>query len=152
MKTLYFAYGANLNTRGMQYRCPDAVKVKPFYLKGWRLSFSGVATIQPSHGDHVPGALWELTQKCEKSLDIFEGWPTLYRKEIIKLDGMEFMVYIMNHDTPYEPSPGYLMTIANGYQDWGLDLADLTEAVLTTQEEAHDLHQNNSTSSLERVL
>ena len=44
------------------------------------------------------------------------------------------------------------MTIANGYQEWGLDLADLTEAVLTTQEEAHDLHQNNSTGSLERVF
>lgn len=158
MKKLYFAYGANLNTQGMQYRCPDAVKVKPFYLEDWRLSFSGVATIQPSRGDYVPGALWELTDKCEKSLDMFEGWPTLYRKEIIKSDGLEFMVYIMNNDPPHEPSSGYLMTIAEGYQDWGLDVVDLKHAVLTTQEEAYDLYRNSnatygsSDSSLERMF
>ena len=136
---IYFAYGANLNLQGMQYRCPRATRLMPYTLRDWRLSFSGVATIQPSPGDSVDGALWEITPECEKSLDLFEGYPTLYRKQIIKTDEGEIMFYVMNHDYPSEPSVGYLMTIAEGYQDWGLPLENLFNAVKTTQEEQYDL-------------
>lgn len=132
---LYFAYGANLNMEGMQYRCPNAIPVKPFYLENWRLAFSGVATIQPSDGDYVPGALWQLTDECERSLDTFEGYPYLYRKHTVTIDGDEIMFYVMNSDPPQEPGISYLMTIAEGYQDWHLDLDDLWYAVRITQEE-----------------
>lgn len=132
---LYFAYGANLNKDSMKYRCPDAVEVMPFYLKDWRLSFSGVATILPSPGEQVPGALWAITEACEKSLDRFESYPTLYRKEQIQADGMEFMAYAMNHDEPWQPDINYLMTIAEGYENWSLPLEDLWSAVRTTQME-----------------
>jgi gamma-glutamylcyclotransferase (GGCT)/AIG2-like uncharacterized protein YtfP len=132
---LYFAYGANLNMDGMGYRCPRAVPVRPFHLKDWRLAFSGVATIQPSPGDYVPGAVWELTEECECNLDTFEGYPYLYRKHTVKIDGDEIMFYVMNSDPPQEPSISYLITIAEGYQDWHLDLDDLWNAVKTTQEE-----------------
>ena len=129
---LYFAYGANLNRDNMAWRCSDAVAVQPFYLLDWRLPFSGVATIQPSVGERVPGALWAISDRDEQALDVFEGWPSLYRKERIGQDGLEFMVYIMNSDRPSEPSGGYVATIAQGYQNWGLDLADLDHAVQTT--------------------
>jgi hypothetical protein len=137
---LYFAYGANLNRDNMAWRCPDAVAVQPFYLMDWRLAFSSVATIQPSVGERAPGALWAISDRDEQALDVFEGWPSLYRKERIGQDGLEFMVYIMNSDRPSEPSGGYVATIAQGYQDWGLDLSDLDHAVqCTIQEQYQDI-------------
>lgn len=129
---LYFAYGANLNRDNMAWRCPDAVTVQPFYLLDWRLAFSGVATIQPRPGDRVPGALWAISDADEQALDIFEGWPSLYRKETVRQDSIDFMVYVMNSDPPAEPSGGYVATIAQGYQDWGLDLGCLDRAIQTT--------------------
>jgi gamma-glutamylcyclotransferase (GGCT)/AIG2-like uncharacterized protein YtfP len=139
---LYFAYGANLNMDGMAHRCPGAVAIQPFYLDDYRLAFSGVATIQPSPGDRVAGGLWAITEECEASLDCFEGFPTMYRKETVTVEGMEIMFYVMNSDPPQPPDPGYLMTIARGYQHFGLDLEDLDDAVRTTQEEHYDLHRS----------
>jgi gamma-glutamylcyclotransferase (GGCT)/AIG2-like uncharacterized protein YtfP len=136
---IYFAYGANLNLQGMRYRCPQATPLMPYTLKDWRLSFSGVATIQPEPGSSVDGALWTITDDCEKSLDTFEGFPTLYRKHHVQTADHNIMFYIMNHDEPGEPSLGYLMTIAEGYQDWALPLDNLWNAVRTTQEEQYDL-------------
>lgn len=132
---LYFAYGANLNQDNMAWRCPDAVAVQPFYLLDWRLAFSGVATIQSSRGDRVPGALWAISDQDEQALDVFEGWPSLYRKETVQQDDLEFMVYVMNSNAPAEPSAGYVATIACGYQDWGLDLGCLNRAIQTTVSE-----------------
>ena len=144
---LYFAYGANLNINNMSRRCPDAVAVQPFHLQDWRLAFSGVATIQPSDGEYVAGALWAISEADERALDDFEGYPYLYRKEIIQSDGLEFMVYVMNQDPPGEPSLNYLLTIAQGYQDWDLDIEDLSAAVYQTQlEEYHnDLQRSDTT-------
>lgn len=146
---LYFAYGANLNKQGMRLRCKDAVEVQPFYLHGWRLAFSGVATIIPDQDDLVAGALWAISDDDERSLDTFEGWPYLYHKEIIKVDDLEFMAYVMNSDQPAEPSLNYIMTIAQGYQDWALDLVDLDDALQTTQEEIYqnDLQRSYTTYS-----
>jgi gamma-glutamylcyclotransferase len=130
---LYFAYGANLNHAGMSWRCPQAVAIEPFYLMDYRLAFSGVATIQPAPGQRVPGALWAITEECEKALDQFEGYPTMYRKEIITVDGMEIMFYRMNSEEPWEPADSYLAIIAEGYCDFGLPLEDLERAVLINQ-------------------
>lgn len=137
---LYFAYGANLNKSNMSLRCPDAVQVQPWYLQDYRLSFSGVATIQPRLHSRVPGALWAISEQDEAALDVFEGYPTLYRKEIIGQDGLEFMVYVMNSDEPWEPSVSYLSTIAEGYGDWSLPLEDLWASVRqTTLETNYDM-------------
>lgn len=129
----------------MGYRCPDAVAVEPLYLEGWRLAFSGVATIKPDPNGVVAGALWAISEADERSLDTFEGYPSLYRKEILQVDGMEIMVYVMNSDWPSEPSANYLMTIAQGYQDWNLDLDYLARAVETTEQEIYNYDLQRST-------
>lgn len=129
---LYFAYGANLNIANMRLRCPDSVTIQPFHLQGYRLAFSSVATILQDEHSQVPGALWAISDQDEIALDQFEGYPTLYRKQILEQEGLEFMVYVMNAIQPWEPSAGYLETIKHGYQDWGLSHEDLDLAVQRT--------------------
>jgi gamma-glutamylcyclotransferase len=149
--TLYFAYGANLNIESMRWRCPDAVAVRSFYLQGWRLAFSGVATIRPDAGGTVAGALWAISDQDEQALDVFEGWPTLYRKEIISSEGLEFMVYRMNNDPAGLPSVPYIETIAQGYRDWALDPDCLVDAVKRTQQEINDDMHRGPFAVIERL-
>jgi hypothetical protein len=111
------------------------------------MAFSGVATVQPAPGQRVPGALWAITDECERSLDRFEAYPSLYRKQQVQMDDRPVMFYVMNQDPPAEPAVDYLMTIAEGYEDFGLDLQDLWTAVRTTQEESYDLQWSTNTGS-----
>ena len=128
---LYFAYGANLNLRGMADRCPAAQPIRALVLNDWELAFNGVATILPRDGAKVHGALWAITDACEDSLDLFEGYPYLYTKLNLEQAGEQFMVYVMNEDIPAPPSRGYLNTIAEGYRHWDLPTAKLYEVVDT---------------------
>ena len=103
---LYFAYGSNINLEQMAVRCPAAQVVGPAVLDGYELLFrgnrrgTGVATIEPLPGSQVHGLLWKLTPECERSLDVYEGYPRLYEKENITVrtgDGKDVVVmaYIM---------------------------------------------------------
>ena len=61
-KTLYVAYGSNMNVEQMQHRCPTAKVVTNMFLEGYRLRFMGghysaVATIEPSDDDLVPKSI-----------------------------------------------------------------------------------------------
>ena len=131
-KKFYVAYGSNLNVGQMVYRCPDAEVydvgvLKNHQLEFWGWSGHGVATVTPKKGSDVPVAVWEISESDERSLDSYEGWPHLYRKEDIEvvLDTGEVvtgMVYLMNENyrgmkvTPAEPSNTYLNTILQGYK------------------------------------
>ena len=133
---LYFAYGANLNIPNMAYRCPKAVRVGNLELPDYRLVFKGVADIEPAPYNKVCGVLWDITEECEASLDIFEGFPHLYRKEgfTVKMgDGSveDVMFYTMNREGYALPSEGYFNTIQDGYIQNKLP----TEALWNTLEE-----------------
>ena len=91
----------------MAYRCPKAEVVETVRLEGYRLTFaaagSGLATIFPEEGSHVDGVLWSLTGDCEKSLDLYEGYPDFYDKQeiTVKYKGgreIKAIVYIMTKD------------------------------------------------------
>lgn len=139
MKTLYLAYGSNLNLEQMKRRCPTAKKVGTAILEDYKLTFNGgyksaVATIKPYKGSTVPVLIWELEKEDEAALDRYEGWPRLYRKETLQvmLNGKrtDVMAYIMNDVYPTnEPSVYYYSTIRKGYKDNGLDIKILDKAV-----------------------
>ena len=123
----------------MAHRCPGAKVIGTATLKDYQLLFRGgrhgaVATVEPCKGKNVPVLLWGITEANERNLDIYEGWPRLYRKEYVPImvDGKQrmAMMYVMNggHELG-EPSPGYFGVIAHGYKDFGFDLAVLDQAV-----------------------
>lgn len=144
-KQLYFAYGSNINLDQMRFRCPDASVLGPAVLDGYDLRFrgSGVATVEPREGACVYGLLWELTDKCEASLDRYEDYPRLYIKQTIHIrtfDGkkLSVMAYIMNpqlHLQPALPSKSYYCGIREGYEQNGLPVGCLKYALKTCMKE-----------------
>ena len=103
---MYFAYGSNINLDQMAYRCPAAQVVGPVVLEGYELLFrgnasgNGVATIKPKEGQQVHGLLWRITPGCERSLDLYEGYPHLYEKESVAVRDnagrqLTVMAYVM---------------------------------------------------------
>ena len=49
-------------------------------LDDYQLVFQRVATIVPRPRAKVPVTIWEIDEECEEALDIYEGYPQLYRK------------------------------------------------------------------------
>ncbi len=80
----YFAYGANLNIQNMSVRCPNAKPIVPITLNNMRLVFRGVADVEHKKDSILHGAIWDITDKCEASLDIFEGYPTFTEKNTLR--------------------------------------------------------------------
>ena len=101
-----------------------------------RFRGSGVATVEPKKGACVYGLLWELTDKCEASLDRYEGYPRLYIKQTLEVrtfDGQRVpvMAYIMNpelHLKPSLPPRDYYLGIKTGYEQNGLPVGCLKYA------------------------
>jgi len=129
---LYVAYGSNLNTTQMKYRCPTAKIVGSDMLEDYKLLFRGrdgsaVATIEAMKGYCVPVLIWEVTPTDEAALDVYEGFPTFYRKETITVrlgeEKREAFVYIMNIQDEHgnvrelgKPGCYYFNTILEGYR------------------------------------
>jgi gamma-glutamylcyclotransferase (GGCT)/AIG2-like uncharacterized protein YtfP len=138
---LYAAYGSNLNLKQMERRCPYAIPLGGATLVGYRLMFRGgpnsVATVEPWKNGSVPVLIWEITPRCEKELDRYEGWPRLYRKETVSVNfcgkATEVMAYVMNEVYPYGlPSASYLDSIKDGYASASFDVAVLEAAVMAS--------------------
>ena len=153
----YLAYGSNLNVDQMKYRCPDAKPAAVTKIPNYRLLFRrGFLTIEPQQGSSVPVVVWKISDRDEKNLDRYEGYPKFYRKEIfpILLNGYkdmdayragkrsvqekvgEAMVYIMNDGFPaQQPSSSYLDTVKRGYAAFNIDINYLMNALVDTREE-----------------
>lgn len=123
----YLAYGSNLNKKQMKTRCPDAVPVGSCVVNDYELVFRGVATIEPKPGASVQCGIWKISVDDERSLDRYEGYPRLYVKQdfwvTVKGKTIRAMAYVMTNGIRRlsPPSTGYLLTIAEGYDDFGLD-------------------------------
>jgi gamma-glutamylcyclotransferase (GGCT)/AIG2-like uncharacterized protein YtfP len=139
MKRIYVAYGSNMNIEQMAMRCPTAKLIGKGVLKDWKLEFRGmennaVATIKPEVGSEVLALLWELQPEDEAALDRYEGFPVLYRKEMVEVyqkdKVIKAMVYIMNPGRSLgKPSGRYFEIIRRGYNSAGYDTGVLVKAV-----------------------
>lgn len=133
---LYGAYGSNMNLEQMSHRCPKAKVLGTGIIEGYKLTFrgryKGVANIEACKGRVVPIVLWEITEDCERALDLYEGYPSLYIKEEVevKVKGKvkTAMVYIMASEYTNmvaAPTEYYFNVIARGYSDNEVDLKPL---------------------------
>ncbi len=153
-----------MNLDQMEFRCPDAEVVGNVVVKDYRLVFrgnsrgNGVASILPEQGKQVFGVLWRITEKCEESLDRYEGYPYLYGKQDILVqceDGKEVYaaVYIMNE--PYQsqpalPSQYYLRGILEGCIQNGLSETAVVKAVSETKKEVKIQKKQRTTKAKDK--
>ena len=119
----YFAYGSNLHHLQMKRRCPNCRFIKKIILHNYSLSFRskyGAADIEKKIGGKVYGGLYLISKAAEKKLDIYEEYPTLYKKMFFKYDNKKVMTYIMAKKTKLvPPTTKYLNIIKQGYKDCG---------------------------------
>jgi len=131
-RVYYFAYASNLNRRQMSERCPDS---KPKFIAtlpnhklifaGWTRKWrGGAASIKPTKGEKVIGAVYEVSESCLAKLDECEG--SKYRRRPVTIftefgESVEAVTYIMREQSEEEqPSQEYLTVIQQGYKDWGI--------------------------------
>lgn len=124
-----------MNVSQMARRCPTANVVGVGHIVGYQLRFNGVATIIRKRNSKVPVVLWELEVEDEHALDRYEGWPSFYRKEQIKVrQGMKWvtaMAYVMNGNRAEEPPDrSYYRTIEEGYKAFSIDDAVLAHTLM----------------------
>ena len=148
-KKYYFAYGSNTNLKQMAHRCPRAATVGAVALPDYTLIFNGVASIKKRNGSAVDGLLWEITPNCERSLDIYEGYPRLYTKRTVTVcanDGTKYkaMVYIMTpeYDSPRLPDDRYYAGIYEGFLQNGIPTHTLKSALDETRAEVEKAAEN----------
>ena len=130
---LYFAYGSNLHHFQMKRRCKDSFFLKKINLIDFRLTFRSkyrAADIEPKKNSIVPGALFEISKSDEKKLDIYEDFPTLYKKYYFYYYKKKVMTYMMAKKTPFTfPTERYLNIVKRGYKDCKLDIKFLKKAL-----------------------
>jgi gamma-glutamylcyclotransferase (GGCT)/AIG2-like uncharacterized protein YtfP len=117
----------------MTARCPKSKFLGKSILEGWQLQFKSVATIQKGPNFKVPVGMFEITQECENSLDVFEDFPSLYKKYFVKVElsgiVVEAMTYVMGVGYGVgPPSEKYYNVICKGYLDCGLEAKYLEKA------------------------
>ncbi len=144
-KKYYIAYGSNLSVEQMAHRCPDAKVAGMAAIKDWKLVFRTHATIEPAKGRVVPVLIWEISEKDERNLDCYEGYPSYYRKEdltvtMTDLEGrnpqeVTAMAYLMNDGRPIRrPWQSYYDVLAEGYHRFGFNPYQLELALKEAKE------------------
>ena len=130
----YFAYGSNLHHLQMKRRCPNCRYIKKMVLNNYTLNFRskyGVADIEKRIGKKVYGALYLISKSAEKRMDIYEEYPTLYKKKYFRYDHKKVMTYIMiKKSKPVPPTERYLSIVKQGYKDCKLSIKSLNAALL----------------------
>ena len=123
---LYFAFGSNLNQKQMKRRCRDSKYIGCYSLKNYKLVFrnyflgGGVADVEKKKNSSVLGAIYKISKKDERELDIYEDFPKTYIKKYFRLLGKKVMFYYMPKKTKLIlPSKRYLNLIIQGYKDCG---------------------------------
>lgn len=149
MKKYYLAYGSNLNVQQMRFRCPDAKIVGTAEIPDYQLLFKGsktgsYLTIEKKEGSTVPVAVWEVSERDERNLDAYEGYPNFYYKAEMELPvkslkngktkTLPAFVYIMHEERQLGvPSRIYLQTCLVGYKYFGFNPEFLMKAIAVSE-------------------
>ena len=140
-RTLYFAYGSNLDPAQMRRRCPTSAPAGPAALDGWRLAFGGhsrtwggpVATLVEDPDEWVDGLLYALAPDELAVLDRCEGHPLCYqRRLLLVMDDSNRRrrahVYVLPVAEEAPPAPEYLGVLRRAYRRLGFDNEPLAAA------------------------
>ena len=137
----YFAYGMLTDPRQM----PEADRMGTAELRNHALRFWHYADVVEQAGSIVKGVLWSLPPGMLATLDVVEGYPSLYGRKMVPvyLDGQRYeaVVYYMTpatHQriTDRRPSDGYIKTVARGYIMAGIPLDQIYDGIAASEDSA----------------
>lgn len=126
----YLAYGSNMNINQMSERCPGAKLFAKGIVRDYKLQFRGRghANIFKSQGNNLNVVVWEISQDCEKALDLYESFPDYYIKKELQVDlgseTIEAMAYLMTEEEEkirIRPMDEYIDSIMEGYRANGIE-------------------------------
>jgi gamma-glutamylcyclotransferase (GGCT)/AIG2-like uncharacterized protein YtfP len=132
-RTVYFAYGSNMDVVQMGRRCPSSEYVGLGRLANHRfiINARGVATVIPDATGHVEGVLWHLANDDELTLDEYEGVPTYYQRQQASVETnsaeIQALIYIANESTVGPPRSGYMERIVAAAKQHGVGPIYLAE-------------------------
>lgn len=149
-KTLYFAYGSNLDAKDLASWCTRKGRPHPLgeslgraYLPDHKPAFTrrsefrngGVLDVVEHVGSFVPGVVFEVDRQALEVLDAKEGAPGAYRRKpcvVLKEDGAEVraIAYEVVNKAPAHqpPSEDYFQVVLRGFKAHGLDHKVLSAA------------------------
>jgi len=127
----YFAYGSNMDPDRMNKRGVKFSSRKWALLRGYKLEFNKVSSLNPKEGyanivvdkeSTVEGILYEIEKSDLLKLDRWEGVPTHYKRIVVKVrlkDGkiVEAFTYVANPQkvkNGLRPSKAYLSHLLKG--------------------------------------
>ena len=117
----------------MKRRCKNSIFLKKINLKNFRLTFRSkyrAADIELKKNSIVPGGLFEISSSDEKKLDVYEDYPTLYKKYYFFYYGKKVMTYTMVKKSIFKfPTERYLNIVKRGYKDCDLEHKFLIKAL-----------------------
>jgi gamma-glutamylcyclotransferase (GGCT)/AIG2-like uncharacterized protein YtfP len=117
----------------MKHRCKDSIFLKKINLKNYRLTFRSkyrAADIEFKKNSIVPGGLFEISKSDEKKLDVYEDFPTLYKKLFFYYYKKKVMTYTMVKKSAFKyPTERYLNIVKRGYKDCNLNYSYLKKAL-----------------------
>jgi hypothetical protein len=128
MSVLYFAFASNMVTTQMAARCPGAESLGIGVLRDHRFIVGrrGYATVVGEPGASVYGILWDLHDRHEAALDVYEGVRHgLYRKvwlPVLAPDGSEQRAIVYEAGDPARgiAVAGYMEKVVSAAETHGL--------------------------------
>ena len=147
----YFAYGSNLHHAQMKKRCPKCKYIKKHILHDYQLTCRKIRDVRTNYaacdkgkhaacdivkkvGKKVYGCLYMISKCAERRLDVYEEYPTLYKKIYFKYKGHKVMTYTMVRKTKLAPpTERYLNIIKQGYKDCKINFRSLDVALQLVQ-------------------
>jgi gamma-glutamylcyclotransferase (GGCT)/AIG2-like uncharacterized protein YtfP len=130
----YFAYGMLTDPQIMQ----GLHLVGVAELRNFEYKMYNWANVEPTPGSKVLGCLWAIDRQEIARLDQAEGYPSLYDRRTypVYVDGNKVAaeVYIMTPSTLEQqqgeaPSRGYVSRVVRGYNNAGIPLTQLENAI-----------------------
>ena len=115
-KKRYFAYGSNMDAEQILRRCPQSERQEKAKLSGFEFFINrrGVASIRRKASKNVWGIVYSITKNDEVSLDEYEGYPDVYKKE--RLSELNAFCYIDPTEESGSPRAGYMGKIVKAAQ------------------------------------
>lgn len=130
----YFAYGSNMERVQLKRLCPKAKFVAAAVLPDHELVFSGtsrmwgggIADLRDMAGKKVEGVVWEISEAERKTLDEYEGYPSLYVTKEVRVrttpgKAVTAFAYVMaSPGREMPPSKPYKRLLISGAEEHGL--------------------------------